>query len=105
MNNSLTEDFTKEEVVAALKQMAHLKSSSPNGFNPSFYQSYWHIVGEEVTSVVLNFLNGGLFDSCINFTHIVFIPKIKNHVNASDFRPISLCNFIYKLVSKSWLIV
>lgn len=80
--------------------MAHLKSSGPYGFNLSFYQSYWHIVRDEVISVVQNFLNGGLFDSCINFTYIVFIPKIKDHVNASNFRPISLCNVIYKLVSK-----
>lgn len=98
MNNSLTKKFTKDEVVAALKQMAHLKFLGPNGFNPNFYQSYRHIVGEEATSVILAFLNDGLFDSCINFTYIVLIPKIKNPVKASNFRPISLCNIIYKLV-------
>lgn len=57
--------------------MAPLKSSGPNGFNPSFYQFYWHIMGEAVTSVVLNFLNNGMFDKCINFIYIILIPKVK----------------------------
>lgn len=100
MNSSLTDCFTKEEVIASLKQMSPLKPPRPNYFNPNFYQSYWHIVGEEVTSVVLKFLNEGIFDSCINITYIVLIPKINNFVLAYDFRPISLCNIVSKLVSK-----
>lgn len=55
---------------------------------------------DEVTSVVLKFLNNGLFDSCINLTYIILIPRIKNLSNAFDFRPISLYNVIKKLVSK-----
>lgn len=58
------------------------------------------MVGEQVTLVVLNFLNECMFDNCINFTYIAFILKIKCPILASDFRPISLCNIIYKLVSK-----
>lgn len=100
MNFNLTKHCFKEEVESPLKQMAPLKSLGPDGFNPSFYQKYWHIVGEEVTLVALKFLNEGVFDLCINFTYIVFIPKIKCPVNASDFRSINLCNVVYKLVSK-----
>lgn len=100
MNVSLTARFTKEEVVVALKQMTPLKSPSLDGFSPNIHQSYWYIVGEEVTFVVLKFFNDDLFDSCINLTYIVLIPKIKNSVNASYFCPISLCNIIYKMVSK-----
>lgn len=100
MNQFFSENYTKEEVLTELKQMAPLKSSGPDGFNPNFYQSYWHIVGDEVTSVVLKFFNDGTFDHYTNFTYIVLISKIKNPVNVSDFRPISLCNVIYKLVSK-----
>lgn len=92
--------FYKRRVESALKKMSPLKSSGPDDFNPSFYQTYWHIVGDEVTSSVLKFLNDDIFDSGINFTYIVFIPKIKNSIKTFDFRPISLCNAIYKLVSK-----
>lgn len=57
-------------------------------------------MGDEVTSIVLNFLKKCILDNCINFTYVVLIPKVNNHVCASDFRPISFCNVIYKLLSK-----
>jgi hypothetical protein len=36
----------------------------------------------------------------MNFTYIALIPKIKSPEKFSDFWPISLCNIIYKMVSK-----
>lgn len=48
-----------------------------------------------------NFFTFGSFEEEINFTYITLIPKIVSPVKVSDFRPISLCNVFYKIISKT----
>jgi hypothetical protein len=100
MNARLTAVFTPEEVDHALGQMHPLKSPGPDGFGASFYQKHWQIVGTGVRKAVLDFLNRGVFDQSINSTFIALIPKLSAALCVSEFRPISLCNVIYKLISK-----
>ena len=92
--------FQASEVKEALNQMAPLTALGPDGMSPIFYKSFWHIVGEDVTVVVLRALNLGIVPESINTTFNTLIPKIKNPKKVSDFRPISLCNAIYKLIAK-----
>ena len=80
--------------------MAPLTAPGPNGISPIFYKSFWHIVGEDVMAVVLKVLNSGVVPESLNSTFIAHIPKMKQPRKVSDFRPISLCNVIYKLISK-----
>ena len=95
----LGRDFQAEEVHTVLKQMAPLTAPGPDGMSPIFYKTYWNIVGEDVTAVVLNALNTGIILEAINTTFICLIPKIKNPKKVSNFWPISLCNVIYKLIA------
>ncbi|XP_074313685.1 uncharacterized protein LOC141648875 [Silene latifolia] len=91
---------SEEEVFEALQQMHPLKAPGPDGMNALFYQTYWHIVGPSVTRMVLRILNDGESPEIINSTRIVLIPKKKAPDKFTDFRPISLCNVLYKLVAK-----
>jgi hypothetical protein len=54
---------------------------------------------DKVRQAVLDFLNFGVFDQAINSTFIALIRKLTNAC-VSEFRPISLCNVLYKLIAK-----
>jgi hypothetical protein len=100
MNEVLMHNFSIDEVATALKQMSPHKAPGPDGFSAGFYQDNWNVVGEEVCQSVLAILNSGVVDSELNFTYIALIPKTTNPIRVTEFRPISLCNVFYKLISK-----
>ena len=96
----LSRDFTGEEVQAALFQMHPNKAPGPNGMSPSFFQNFWQIVGNDIIECCLNFLNHGVMPKDFNVTDIALIPKCTNPERMTYLRPISLCNVVYKIMSK-----
>ena len=54
----------------------------------------------EICHTVLDFFNFDVFYKDINATNIALIPKVSNPTRIIEFRPISLCNVIYKLIAK-----
>ncbi|KAL0444005.1 UNVERIFIED_CONTAM: hypothetical protein Slati_2123200 [Sesamum latifolium] len=101
MNEDLFRPFSAEEVKTALNQMHPYKSLGSDGILPIFYQKYWNIVGSDVVAYVLDILNNCSIKPRFNATNIVLIPKCPNPDRMTQFRPISLCNVLYKLVSKT----
>ena len=55
---------------------------------------------EEVDEAILSCLNSSTLLKLINHTFITRIPKVNNPKLVYEFRPISLCNVIYKILSK-----
>jgi hypothetical protein len=100
MNELLCKEFTVKEVEEALHNIGDLKAPGPDGMPSIFYKKFWSLVGEKVTQEVLNVLNGGPMPENWNETCVVLIPKVKEPESLKDLRPISLCNVVYKLVSK-----
>ncbi|XP_026452057.1 uncharacterized protein LOC113352456 [Papaver somniferum] len=60
----------------------------------------WHTVGEDIINMVQAFLQSKHMLKQLNHNFTALILKKNCHVSAIDFRPISLCNVSYKIISK-----
>lgn len=108
MTNCITEEDndllkkipSREEIKETLFHMHDLKAPSPDGFPALFYKEFWPTVGDAVTNAVLSFFTNGCLPREANSSLIVLIPKSANPTTANNFHPISLCNFVYKVISK-----
>lgn len=99
-NNQLTAPFTIEEFKDAVFSMQDDKCAGPDGFNPGFYKKFWDICGHEIYTAGCSWLDSGTFPPDLNSTNIALIPKGDNQVSMKDWRPIALCNVLYKVVAK-----
>jgi hypothetical protein len=100
MNRDLTAPFSPEEIRKALFQIGDLKAPGPDGMHAIFYKNYWDLIGGDLVQEVVQSLNSRSLPEGWNSTTIVLIPKVKNPTLVTQFRPISLCNVLYKVVSK-----
>ncbi|KAL0323569.1 UNVERIFIED_CONTAM: hypothetical protein Sangu_1976200 [Sesamum angustifolium] len=101
MAEDLLQLYIGTKLTKALFSMPSLKSPGPDDMPPLFYQKFWHVVKSDVISCVLNFLNIHIFPAGFNDTIIVLIPKCKLLQSLTHYRPISLCNVMYIIASKS----
>ncbi|PNY15946.1 ribonuclease H, partial [Trifolium pratense] len=93
-------DIDDEEVRMAVFSMHPWKAPGPDGFPAGFYQKAWEIVGMSVCDFVKKVWANPLLLNDVNVTDICLIPKIDQPEFINQFRPISLCNTVYKIVSK-----
>lgn len=88
------------DIFGALKSMPSSKSPGPDGMTVLFFLSCWGIVGLDVVASVQSFFISGIMQPELNQTNLVILPKSTVPCYPSQFRPISLCNIIYKLITK-----
>ncbi|KAG7572302.1 Endonuclease/exonuclease/phosphatase superfamily [Arabidopsis suecica] len=100
MNSTLLAPVTKEEVKVATFSINPYKCPGPDGMNGFLYQQFWDNMGDQLTGMVQTFFNTGILEEDMNKTNICLIPKKLKAEKMVDFRPISLCNIVYKVIGK-----
>ncbi|XP_071939807.1 uncharacterized protein [Coffea arabica] len=75
-------------------------AAGPDGFTGKFFTSSWDIIGEDVYRAVQSFFCGEELPRRVTATSLVLLAKVARPKDFSEFRPISLCNFVNKNISK-----
>ena len=88
------------EIENALFMMHPSKSPGVYGFTAGFYIKHWNILKSSVCHAIREFFIKGILPDVVNNTVLVLIPKIKNPQNLAQYRPVSLCNVLYKIIAK-----
>lgn len=99
-NSHLCSLPTAEEIKQAVFSLSGNSAPGPDGFTGNFYTYCWDIVGEDIIKAAQGFFQGWNLPQGMTSTLICLIPKIKSPSCFADYRPISLCNFSFKVVSK-----
>ncbi|KAM1376755.1 hypothetical protein PS1_038740 [Malus domestica] len=99
-NQGLTAMVTDCEIMEAAYQIPLTRAPGPDGFSGCFYQDHWDTVGPDVIKIVKAFWHSGTLLRKLNHTNLVLILKMKCPKNMSQYKPIALCNVIYKIIAK-----
>ena len=76
------------------------KAPSLDGLNVGFFHRFWLLVGDTVREEVKGIFSLGRILDYLNQTIITLIPKCQNPETFNHYRPINLCNTVYKIVTK-----
>ncbi|KAF7824315.1 reverse transcriptase [Senna tora] len=97
---SLNDISTPTEIKNALLNLKPYKAPGVDGFQAAFFQKYWDFLNIDIMPCIQHIFSSKTMPPNWNDTIICLIPKIQNPTKVKNFCPISLCNTLYKLVSK-----
>jgi hypothetical protein len=99
-NRMLTEKVTLEELKVVLNSFQKDKILGSDGWTIEFFLGFFDSIGQDILSLVEETRLTRQMPLSLNSTFISLIPKKDNLDTLDDFGPISLCNCIYKIISK-----
>ena len=90
----------KKEIKDGLWALKAFRAPRSDGLHVGFYKRFWMITEKSVEEVVKEVFERGCVPFYLNKTLITLIPKHSGADSLRSFRPISLCNIVYKVISK-----
>lgn len=75
------------------------KAPGPDGFAIEFYQATWSFMENDLLDLVEDSRCSKCMHQGLNATFLVLIPQNGCSDELQGFRPISLCNVVYKILA------
>jgi len=99
-HEALISPATFHEVKRALFSMKGIKSPGPDGIHAIFYKENWQTVSRSFLNFINSALDSGSVPTTLLEAHMILIPKEQNPDSINKFRPITLLNVAYKVLTK-----
>ena len=99
-NLELMEEVSEEEVKATLLSFQKDKIPEPDGWTVELFLDGYDTIGPDLLQLVEETRRNGVLHPPLNSTFLTLIPKNDTPEILEDYRPISLCNITYKVVTK-----
>ena len=100
MNENLLKPVLEDEITSVVFSMNPDKAPGIDGMSPLFFQKFWTTIKQDVVNAIQTFFHTGYLLKSVNHTVITLIPKVLNPTSLKQFRPISLCTTMYKIIAK-----
>jgi hypothetical protein len=100
ISEELFNPVTKEELISVLQNFKKDKSPGPDGWSVEFYIEFFDLLGMDLLWVVEEVRTSRRMEGGLNATFLALIPKKDYPESFDGFRPISLCNCLYKIIAK-----
>lgn len=94
------EEVSLDEIERALNCFGKSKSPGPDGWTVECFLHFFEMLGKDLLDAVDFSRINGYIACSVNATFIALIPKREKPESYDDYRPISLCNLVYKLIYK-----
>ena len=99
-NDLLMKPITLIEVEEAVFQIKEGTTPGLDGFMVNFFHHFWDLIKMEVWRIVEDSRVFRRTLPTFNATFLTLIPKCEGVDSTDEFRPISLCIVIYKIITK-----
>lgn len=99
-NYNLNKPVIEEEIEEVITEMHNGNAPGPDGFNVDIFKTCWRIVKHDILEVVEDSHSSKTILRVLNESFIALIPKQEKASSPDRFRPIALCNLVYKIISK-----
>jgi len=86
--------------LSTLKGFSASKIPGPDGWTVEFFLSFFDLMGNDILEMVEETRRKGRANGAFNDTFLSLVPKSYKLESFGGYRPIALCNFVYKIITK-----
>ena len=100
-NHNPNRPMSEEEVNLVINEMQNGKSLGLDRFNLDSFKACWKTIKQDILEVVEDLRRSKKVLKALNASFIIaLIPKKEKFMTLDGFRPIALCNVVYKIIFK-----